>query len=346
MNQRGYSSLVVEMYAGSTLYGTRTPESDTDLKRVVIPTAHDILLGSVVGAWRDDTREDRTAKMRPGDSEIETFTLCKFLKLVADGQTVALDMLFTPPEQIIWASPLWEQIQEQRGTLLWKGLTAFVGYCVSQVHKYNIKGERLAAISRIHRAFRNGFLGKHNPHQTVGEYLNSQDFQCLLQELKDEGLTEFLAVVPGEDGLQYLEILGKKVSETARMKLALEVAERIESQYGERSKAARENSGVDWKGMSQAVRIVLEAQELLETRNIMFPRPEASELLRIRSGKIPYEEVVQRIETGIQRVKTLMETSVLPDSNEHIKAYARNLIKIHYAREVLRDLTVEESFDA
>ena len=54
---------IVELRAGSHLYGTATAASDTDLKAVYLPAARDILL------QRAPADGDRRAGQRPGRAQ-------------------------------------------------------------------------------------------------------------------------------------------------------------------------------------------------------------------------------------------------------------------------------------
>ena len=65
--------------------------------------------------------------------------------------------------------------------------------------------------------------------------------------------------------------------------------------------------------MMHAVRVADEAEEFLTTGKIIFPRPNASFLKAIRSGKIPFEEVSELIEIGLSRVEDALESSPLPE---------------------------------
>lgn len=76
----------------------------------------------------------------------------------------------------------------------------------------------------------------------------------------------------------------------------------------------KETRGVDWKALMHAVRICNQAEELLLTGNITFPRPESKELLRIRGGELPYKRVAEMIEHGLERVVEAESVSSLPET--------------------------------
>ena len=75
---------------------------------------------------------------------------------------------------------------------------------------------------------------------------------------------------------------------------------------------AETGKGVDWKAMMHAVRVCHEAQELLVTHHITYPRPEAELLLRVRKGEMPYPEVAALIERGLEELEIYQAQSTLP----------------------------------
>ena len=82
---------IVKAYFGSHLYGTSTPESDVDFKEIFVPHPRDILMCQSLNHTNFNTNNSAT-KNTKDDVDHELFSLKYFLKLAADGETVALDM--------------------------------------------------------------------------------------------------------------------------------------------------------------------------------------------------------------------------------------------------------------
>src|ERR1700730_9243084 len=129
--------LIVEVRCGSHLYGTDTADSDVDLKGVYLPSARDILLQQVqatVALGRSKLPGERNT---PADVDRETFSLQRYLGLLAEGQTPALDRLFAPAAAMTTpAAPLWREIQANAQRLVSRRATVFVRYCRQQANKY------------------------------------------------------------------------------------------------------------------------------------------------------------------------------------------------------------------
>jgi len=146
-------NLLVKMKFGSHIYGTNTPESDTDYKAIYLPSGDDIVMQRVKGSKNNNTKKDERAKNTADDIDIEIFSLDKYIKLLLEGQTVAIDMLFTPEEFILQTSPEWKHIQDNKDKFLHSGILSFVGYCRTQANKYGIKGSRMAAVRKVREHF-------------------------------------------------------------------------------------------------------------------------------------------------------------------------------------------------
>src|SRR6185369_4023115 len=99
-----------------------------------------------------------------------------------------------------------------------------------------------------------------------------------------------------DKGLIYLSVCDRLIPFTNKVKDALAVLNRLDENYGHRARMAATNEGIDWKALSHAVRVGKEAIELLNTGEIIFPRPDAELLLKIKLGQLAYAEVAELIE--------------------------------------------------
>jgi hypothetical protein len=92
-------------------------------------------------------------KNAPGDVDREIHSLQRYLALLAEGQTIALDMLFAPKSAMIrQPASLWLEIQDNAPRLVTRRASAFLRYCRQQANKYGIKGSRVSAAPGARRA--------------------------------------------------------------------------------------------------------------------------------------------------------------------------------------------------
>jgi hypothetical protein len=321
---------IVEMRAGSHLYGTNTPASDLDLKSVYIPSARDILLqqvkGVIVGA-RPKAHGERNA---PGDVDHEAYSLQRFLTLLADGQTMALDMLFAPDSAMTAPpAPLWREIQANAHRLVSRRSASFLGYCRQQASKFGVRGLRVEAARAMLAALTaaESRLGTTAKLESAAAELET----CAAQG----GPYVALIDIPTPSGalIRHLEICGRKTPYTASIKLARESAQRLLDEYGKRSLEAARNEGVDWKSLSHAVRIGREAIELLQTGRITLPLPCAGHILRIKLGQIESEAVSEEIDQLLAEVEAAAAASTLPETPD--LAFIEDMIAHAHLRQIL-----------
>lgn len=317
---------VIKMKAGSVVYGTALPSSDTDYKGVILPTAREILLGKVHDSLVLNTNKS-DSKNTSEDIDQEYYSLSRFLKLVIEGQTGALDMLFTPEQ--FWVSEptrLWNFILANRSSLLSTKMSAFVGYCKAQAQKYGIKGNRLGALNSLVL-----FLQGCDANKTLNDYQREFAFfqGSLYPEAQQHITVVYIKPTKESAELPHLEVCGKKYAFTHQIKYILSSVTMLAEAYGARARQAENSDGIDWKALYHAVRVAEEAKELLRTGQITFPRPEADFLLAIRQNKVPYLQVSKHIEQAIDDIDTLKRGSLL--RSEPDLKFVEHLIMNEYA---------------
>lgn len=297
---------IIKMKFGSHLYGTSTPASDIDLKAVMIPSARDILLGrGNHGVSLPHKDKAHGQKNLPGDIDEERFSLQRYLQLLCEGQTVALDMLFAPASVFECApSKEWLTIQENAHRLVSRKSAAFVGYCRQQANKYGIKGSRVAAAR--------------NALALLTEYHPQDKLECAdgpIRAMIDA--TDQMALVnleqPNGIRVPHWEVCGRKMAYRITIKEATSVMQRLVDEYGSRALMAETQNGVDWKALSHAVRVGWEAVELFQTGRITFPLLNAEHILAIKQGRILYQDVASEIEGLLEKVEMESARSDLPE---------------------------------
>lgn len=293
---------IVEMKFGSQVYGTALPSSDQDFKGIFIPSAEDLILQKAPHTQSFHSNTAKNTKNTKDDIDLELFSVQKFMMLLWQGQTLAFDVLFTPKQFWLEITPEWEYILANREKLLHKKISAFVGYCKAQSERYSMRGSRMIALEQII-----GHLSKYKYNDTVEEAM--KDFKAFGEHTKIE-----TQAAPGlaEGELKFLSVCGKKAGYTSSVKYAFDIYKSTLHGYGERARAAASQQGIDLKAQYHAVRIASEAEELLTTGFITFPRPEAPLLLQIRKGELAPEYVSKVIEEGMTRIEEAQKKSILP----------------------------------
>lgn len=306
---------ISEMKFGSTLYGTSTPESDMDFKGIYLPSAKEICLGNykkTVNTQRSKKLGERNTK---DDVDTELFSLDRYLELLCEGQTVALDMLFAPYTLYTELNPRWawviSYIYNNRQEFLSSNVNAFIGYARQQASKYGVKGSRMDALKSVLDLlggyFEQDKLILHN--HSIGALVEaSRD----LVSLENTPLIEIIDIKAPNGKIEpHLHVAGRKIPFHATVKYAKQIFGKIYANYGQRATQAQLAGGKDYKALSHAVRVNSEARELLETGRITFPRPDADLLLKIKTIQMPFEQISEIIEQGLIDLLDAQSKSVL-----------------------------------
>lgn len=323
--------LILKIEFGSKLYGTNTPNSDTDYRSVFIPSVNDILLQKAKNLHTStNTKNNKDEKNKSTDIDSEEICLQLFLDDLVKGQSYALDMLFAPESSWVDTGSklwIWRGIIENKDLLIHKNITSFVGYATKQAAKYGLKGSRLSAFREVV-----DFLKPFDQNKKLIDIKDILDKLVYPGDLYSGDGTDLLIKYTTIRGETHLDVCTRKIPLTAKISVATKLYEGFFNKYGTRAKMAEKNDGVDWKALSHAVRVLTEAIELLNTGNITFPRPDAELILNIKKGALSYLEVEYIIETGIQELKEAYKVSELrikPDTE-----FAEELICSVYGEQV------------
>ncbi len=321
---------IVRMVYGSHLFGNSIETSDRDFKAVCLPSAKDILLQKVLHIKRNGSRKERNL---PEQEDIEFLSLQQYLKMLCEGQTIAVDMAFVPERFYVpgTVGSEWYAVRNNLGRFLHSGVDIFTGFAASQARRYSVKANRLSALEEAHGFF--GAMGAMYGASTKIKYVKL-DLLSMIAGYPPEIMSLPRIANAGRRGvpIEHFECCDRKIPLGSTLKEAENVYKKATQFYGKRARLAQQMGGQDWKAMSHAVRIVREAGELLLTGRITFPRPEASLLLAIRRGKLQHAVVLDLIESGLEMVAQAKLTADLPEQPDW--SFADQLVESFYRSQV------------
>ncbi|UPW42463.1 hypothetical protein EBPHNEJP_00165 [Salmonella phage CF-SP2] len=298
---------VVKSYFGSHLYGTSTPESDVDFKEIFVPNARDILLGRAMNHTNFNTNNTET-KNTKDDVDHELYSLKYFFHLAATGETVALDMLHTPPELVVKSDlpDVWKFIQDNRWRFYTTNMKSYLGYVRKQAAKYGVKGSRLAALRRVLEIINDV------PEQWV-DYpeddivrVRRTKVEDIKHRLPENEFCEWVFHNHEKTGPQtFYTVLGRKYQTTLSVIELKQSLNKLDSEYGERARKAEANEGIDWKALSHAYRAGYQLKEIYKTGDLKYPLCTAPFILEIKQGLIPFKDVQASLEDIVDEVEAL-----------------------------------------
>ncbi|WWS22811.1 nucleotidyltransferase [Escherichia phage LH01] len=292
---------IMKSYFGSHLYGTSTPESDVDFKEIYVPHARDILTGNVKEHMSKNTN-NTSSKNTKDDVDHELYSLKYFFKLAADGETVALDMLHTPPSLIVKSDlpDVWKYIQDNRSRFYTTNMKSYLGYVRKQASKYGVKGSRLAVLRQA--------LKRSNEW---GQYFDNGAVIRLSHMKNVLPVGEFASWVETENektGKQtFYSLLDRKFQDTLTNKEFNAILVKLEENYGERARKAEANEGIDWKALSHACRGGLQLLEIYKTGDLVYPLQDAPFILDVKLGKHTFKTVQEFLEDIVDQVEHASE---------------------------------------
>lgn len=300
---------------GSHLYGTNTPSSDQDYKAVFVASAEEILLGNITKSQRFNSKHERESQVNgkisrnlPDDIDVESLEVGHFFDMLINGQMMALDMLFCPPQHVLntcydkssgeEAEEFRHYVWDNRFRFITKKIDETTRYINTQANKYGTKGSRVAECRRFRDLFFSIMqtAGSQTKVADIGEYITA-----LTQGMDHSSIIQIKT--PNNTELNHLLCVGKKIPFTVTVKEAYSILDNFMQKYGQRALDAENNQGVDWKALSHAVRVSTQALELLNTGNITFPRPDAELLKTIKRGDMHFKEVSEMITDLTNNVK-------------------------------------------
>lgn len=264
---------------GSHLYGTNSESSDEDYFGIFLPKKEAMLLGRVDHVINLDTNKANT-KNTSEDIDCKLISIQHWLSLILKGETNALDILYSMfrEDTIVFANKIFtDYCKTNYRKFISKNSKAYIGYATAQASKYGLKTIRYREVVETLEIVSNLPSGK-----KVSEYI--QHLSEATAELNYVNVIRAAGPRKTSD-INYLEVLGKRYSEQITIEQLLAKLAEKEAQYGNRAKHS--GTGVEWKSLSHALRVVHQLEMLLKDSFIQFPLPDASYILKVKQGLIP-----------------------------------------------------------
>ena len=293
------AELIYLVKFGSHLYGTSSPESDTDYKGIYLPSKRTCFLNKVKKSFTYST-DNSKGRNTSEDVDIQLWSLQYFLKLVSSGETNALDLLYshTYPEMMVYTtSNMWKLFSNHQHLFSTTDCNAYTGYAISQAKKYGIKGSRLGIIKHIA-----DFL------KSVPKESDSDKLEAVVVPLLEKNQDPSYCFTKVVNEVPALVVCGKVHLLNITIKEFKDRIFREYDRYGERAKKAEKSEGVDWKALSHAMRALYQMKELLTTGKIQYPLDTAEALKKIKMGMYEYPRVERLIVQGLKEVDFLLAT--------------------------------------
>jgi len=308
---------------GSKLFGSDTPDSDTDYRGVFIPSVRSCITGKKEDKITFKTNKGHD-KNNSNDVDIQLWSIQYFLELLSKGDVNALDLLFshTNKDAVIIMTEKFRRVILSKDILFnMKDAVSYIGFSRQQAEKYGVKGKRYGKIKDICEYIvslnlkGNTRLGTIIPDivDKFGEFP-----LCFTTTMEDN---------MGRDAL-FLEICGSLHQETISVKEFVRRIKPKHESYGNRAKLAETQDGEDYKALSHAIRCLRQVETLFSAGEITFPLPYAGYLRDIKLGLVSREEIEKEFNSKADLLTFKAENSI-PDYKVNEKVIERFIMMFY-----------------
>lgn len=286
---------------GSHLYGLNREGSDVDIKVVYAPSFDDLLMG--------DSIKTHNYKNKELDIEVEIKSLPSFLKSAKSCDTNCMDLLHASEDMQITTCDMWEKLKSHRTGLYAKNMKGIIGYIKTHTHKYSNKIQRFDEMRWLFKLCEDLQI---NGYTKVSDVCESSELTDAIADKKIKYISVVDLVTDHEQ--TYLEVCGKKYTQTWDIGLLMTAMEVEIAKYGNRTNTGSDK-GMDFKSLSHALRVLYQLKEIISKQTLTFPLIDAPSILEVKLGHMDNEdEVLDLIHNLYEECIQLLEDSELPEN--------------------------------
>ena len=280
-------TLIYETVIGSHAYGLSRPDSDIDVRGIVVGPAawyHGFLGGPEQITHTDDH---------------VWFELRKFMRLAAQGNPAVLELLWTAPEHHRMVTNAGARLLGERAKFLSQRVAkTFTGYAMAQMKR--IRTHRGWLLNPSEKPPLRADFGLPEraaiPNDEIGA----------AEAMMADGRYDELPIAPG-----FIAVLQRERNYRA----ARRHYEQYQAWKRERNPRRAEleaHFGYDTKHAMHLLRLLRMGDEILRRGEILVLRPDRDELLAVRSGALTFEVLEQRCAEHEQRMADALKVTSLP----------------------------------
>lgn len=291
---------ILEVIAGSTLYGLNTPTSDLDIFGVYLESKNEIIedyfFNSNHKGREVDLSEVTKLKNRKNSSDSldkKFFSFKKFVGRAINCSPNINECLFAPKDKIIFINEIGERLIDLRKDFLSKkAFYTFGSYAKSQSKKARIKKNSFEKLENAQK-----FLEKHIEPKTYLFYHEKEKWFTEIFDIKEH----------------HYKIIGAdyQIVKNQDCKRSVKELEKIIGNRSHRKELIKEK-GADFKFLSHTLRLLYECEEILLDQNISFPIKGRDVVFSMKKGEINLKESEQIINKKIKDIEKAYENSLLP----------------------------------
>ena len=303
-------TLLFLMIAGSHFFDLNSPSSDLDFRGIYISkSGQESKKGEVT--YKSNT--SKNTKNNASDVDFNLYSLEKFLTLLKSGDFNMIEMLYAPEDKILQDSQIYQELVLMRESLLSNNVSCFLGFIKKEYKRYGVDKNHLKIQQNFIDFLKS--IKKHH-HDTLADHWT----QILDYSKNPESFVAISKTTNVNKELPSIVIAKRMFQNTVKITYVVEALEQMVSQYGHRRVSMAE-AGVEFKGLYHAMRLILEAEELLTSGTLTFPFGEdkKSLLKSIKNSQIDPKELFELIDKKIHDIEQLeIQTKSNQSSIDHL----------------------------
>lgn len=279
--------MIFETVHGSRAYGLATDASDTDLRGVFVPGPTAFTGFLAAPDQMEPTRERVLYEVR------------KFFRLAAACNPSMIEILFTDAADHVFVSPEGQTMLDRRQEFL------------SRLAGDSFGRYGLAQLRRI-RTHRRWLLSPPAAKPERAEFglpersTIPRDEQGAVEAMLGDGRLAESQLPSG-----FLDLLDRERRYRASLREWQQFQEWQRNRNPGRAELER-RYGYDTKHAMHLLRLLRMAVEILSTGRVFVRRPDADDLLAVRRGALPFDDLLAQADALGARIEELAETSALP----------------------------------
>lgn len=250
--------------AGSHFFNLNSPNSDSDFRGIYMPSHKEFYKGESKRKFfeRKTLEGNKTGvKNTKNDVDFYLFSYTFFLDLLRRGDFNCMELLYTPQDKILINSVEIQNLMSIRKDLLVNDISAFLGFIKKEYRRYGVNINHY----KIQEDLAN-FLRKYPPETRLVDI-----WADIKEYAKDDSQIIFTTSLTGNSNeVPTLKIAQRLYQNTVKVNYVVDGIDRRLKKYGHRQKNMAA-SGVEFKGLYHALRLIYEANDLFDNGEFKIP---------------------------------------------------------------------------
>ncbi len=292
--------LILLFKAGSHFFDLNGPDSDTDYRGLYIDPYQDSYESNTNKIYLLDYKtKEGNVKNSKEDCDVTLFSLSSLISLLKQGDFNCQELLFCPEDKILYKTPIFDELVKNRRDYLVNDTSSFIGFIRKEAKRYSVNVFHYDIQMRFVE-----FLRKFPLYDTLADhwdeikaYASSNPGEIKFSDSK-------ISNAKTSKNIDALVIAARMHISTGTVKYTVEAIEGVCQKYGHRQRNMAQ-SGKEYKGLYHSLRLIYEANDILDYGEFRFPFGEKRmhTLRSIKNGTVDQDWLFDTIDQEIEKLR-------------------------------------------